>query len=57
MLRSYQVDIANYEKLAAQAEDPVLRAWIEQQLPNLRLHAAKAGKALPSAQLRGQRAV
>ena len=57
VLRSYQADIANYEKVAAQAEDPVLKAWIDRQLPTLRFHYAKAGKALPSASLRGQRAV
>ena len=57
VMRSYQADIANYEKVAAQAEDPVLKAWIDRQLPTLRFHYAKAGKALPSASLRGQRAV
>jgi putative membrane protein len=57
VLRSYQADIANYEKLALQAEDPVLKAWIDRQLPTLRFHVAKAGKALPAASLRGQRAV
>lgn len=57
VLRSCQVDIANYEKVAAQADDPVLKAWIERQLPTLRFHYAKAGRALPSASLRGQRAV
>lgn len=57
VLRSYQTDISNYEKVGAQAEDPVLKAWIERQLPTLRFHYAKAGKALPSASLRGQRAV
>ncbi|MBC5784192.1 DUF4142 domain-containing protein [Ramlibacter sp. USB13] len=57
VLRSYQADIANYEKVGAQAEDPVLKAWIDRQLPTLRFHYAKAGKALPSASLRGQRAV
>ena len=57
VIRSYQVDIGNYEKVAAQAEDRVLKAWIERQLPTLRFHVAKAGKALPSAALRGQRAV
>ena len=56
VLRSYHVDITNYEKVAAQADDPVLKAWIERQLPTLRFHSAKAGKALPSASLRGQRA-
>jgi hypothetical protein len=35
----------------------VLRAWAERQLPSLRFSYAKAGKALPSAWLRGQRAV
>jgi putative membrane protein len=57
MIRSYQADIANYEKVAAQADDAVLRTWIDRQLPTLRFHYAKAGKALPSASLRGQRAV
>lgn len=57
VLRPYQVDIANYEKLAAQAQDPVLKAWVDRQLPTLRYHVAKAGKALPAAALRGQRAV
>lgn len=57
VLRSYQADIANFEKVAAQADDPVLKAWIDRQLPTLRLHYAKAGKALPSASLRGQRSV
>lgn len=55
--RSYQADIGNYAKVAAQAEDPVLKAWVERQLPTLRFHAAKAGRALPAALLRGQRAV
>ncbi|MDB5898916.1 MAG: hypothetical protein JWP22_3048 [Ramlibacter sp.] len=57
MIRSNQADIANFEKVATQAEDPVLKAWIERQLPALRFQYAKAGKALPSASLRGQRAV
>ena len=57
VLRSYQADISNFEKVAVQADDPVLKAWIDRQLPTLRFHYAKAGKALPSASLRGQRAV
>ena len=57
VLRSSQADVQNYERLAAQAEDPVLRAWVDRQLPTLRFHLVKAGKALPSAALRGQRAV
>ncbi len=57
VLKSAQADIGNYEKVAAQAEDPVLKAWIERQLPSLRFSYAKAGKALPSASLHGQRAV
>jgi putative membrane protein len=57
VLKSAQADIANYEKVAAQAEDPVLKAWAERQLPSLRFSYAKAGKALPSASLHGQRAV
>lgn len=56
VLRSYQVDIANHEKVAAQAQDPLLRAWAERQLPTLRYHLAKANRALPPAALRGQRA-
>ncbi|MGV3572147.1 MAG: DUF4142 domain-containing protein [Ramlibacter sp.] len=55
--RSCQADIANHEKLATLAEDPVLKAWIERQLPKLRDNVARAGKALPSAALRAQRAV
>jgi len=57
VLKSYQADIANYEKLSAQAEDPVLKGWVDRQLPKLRMDYAKAGKTLPSASLRGQRAV
>lgn len=57
VLRSHRDDIANYERLAADAQDPVLRAWVERQLPALRFQQAKAGKALPNASLRGQRAV
>lgn len=57
VLRSCQADIANYEKVGAQAEDAVLKAWIERQLPTLRFHHAKAGRTLPSAGLRGQRSV
>lgn len=57
VLRSYHDDIANYEKVAADAEDPVLKGWVERQLPTLRFHYAKAGRALPGAGPRGQRAV
>lgn len=57
VIRSYQADITNFEKVALQAGDPVLKAWIERQLPTLRFHFAKAGKALPNATLKGQRAV
>ena len=57
VLKSYHDDIANYQKVAADAQDPVLKAWVERQLPTLRIHYAKAGKALPSAALHGQRAV
>jgi putative membrane protein len=57
VLRSYQTDISNFEKVAPQAEDPVLKAWIDRQLPVLRFQYARAGKALPNASLRGQRAV
>lgn len=57
VIKSYQADIANYERVAQQGEDPVLKAWVERQLPTLRFHFAKAGKALPSASLKPQRAV
>lgn len=57
VMRSCQDDIGNYEKVSLHAEDPVLKAWIARQLPTLRLHFTKAGKALPSASLHGQRAV
>lgn len=57
VLRSLQADVANHEKLAVQAEDPVLKAWAARQLPTLRLHLAQAGKGLPNPSLRGQRAV
>jgi putative membrane protein len=57
VLRTYQADVVNFEKLATQAEDTVLKAWVQRQLPILRTHIDKASKALPGAQLRGQRAV
>jgi putative membrane protein len=57
VLRTYQLDVANYEKMATQAEDTVLKGWVERQLPLLRAHIEKASRALPGAQLRGQRAV
>ena len=43
----YRADIANFQKVAVEAEDPVIRAWAERQLPVLRVHEAKAGRALP----------
>lgn len=54
--RTYRADIANYEKLAVEAQDPVLKGWVDRQIPMMRFHAAKAARALPDA-LRGQRAV
>jgi predicted outer membrane protein len=57
VIKSYQADIANYERIAHEAEDPVLKAWAERQLPTLRMNFAKAGKALPNASLKPQRAV
>ena len=57
VIRSYQDDIANYERVGHDAEDPVLKAWVERQLPTLRLHFAKAGRTLPNASLKPQRAV
>lgn len=47
MVRTQQADVANAEKVAPQAQDPVLKAWIHRQLPVMRTHVAKAGKALP----------
>lgn len=57
VIRSYQADIANYERIAQQAEDKVLKAWAERQLPTLRLHFTKAGRALPNEPPKPQRAV
>jgi putative membrane protein len=57
VLRTSQLDVANYEKVAAQAEDSVLKGWVERQLPMLRAQVEKASRALPGATLRGQRAV
>ena len=56
-LRSYQADVANFEKMSTQAEDPVLKAWVERQLPVLRSHLEVAGRALPGASVRGHRAL
>jgi len=56
VLRSSQEEVANHEKMSAQAEDPVLKAWVDRQLPILRYHLAKAGRVLPSASLRAHRA-
>jgi putative membrane protein len=57
VLRTYQADVASFEKMATQAEDTVLKSWVERQLPVLRSHVERASRALPGAQLRGQRAV
>jgi putative membrane protein len=57
VLRTSQLDVANYEKVATQAEDSVLKGWVERQLPMLRTQVEKASRALPAAALRGQRAV
>jgi len=58
LIRSCQEDIPNHEKLAAEAMDPQLKAWVDRQLPTLRFHLAKAGRALPPATpLRSQRAL
>ena len=55
--RSGRADIANHEKVVATVEDLVLKAWIERQLPTLRDQMARAGKVLPGAAPRAQRAV
>lgn len=57
VLRTGQVDIANYEKVARDAQDPALRSWADRQLPTLRMQVARGGRALPAGVLRGQRAV
>jgi predicted outer membrane protein len=57
VLRTYQADVASFEKMATQAEDTVLKSWVDRQLPVLRSHVERASRALPGAQLRGQRAV
>jgi putative membrane protein len=57
VIKPCQVDITNYERMALQAEDAVLKRWVERQLPPLRMQFAKAGKALPNAALKPQRAV
>ena len=57
MIKSFQADLTNYERMAVEAEDPVLKRWVERQLPTLRFDFAKAGRALPNAGLKPQRAV
>lgn len=57
VIKSCEADVANYERVAQESGDPVLKAWVGRQLPTLRLHLAKAGRALPNAALRPQRAV
>jgi putative membrane protein len=57
VLRSHQADVANFEKVAAQAEDPVLKAWVERELPALRLQLEQAQRTLPGATARGRRAL
>jgi predicted outer membrane protein len=55
VLASSRTDGANHRKVAAEAEDPVIRAWAERQLPALKAQEATAGRALPPAALRAQR--
>lgn len=49
MQHALQADIANHEKAAAQAEDPVLKAWAERRLPQLRQQLERAGRTPPRA--------
>jgi len=56
-IKSSRADIANYERVSQEAEDPVLKAWTERQLPALRSNFGKAGKALPGAAAKPHRAV
>lgn len=56
--RPAQADIPNFEKVLAQAADPVLKAWVEKQLPALHQQLARAGRALPvPAPVRGKAAL
>ena len=56
VLRTVEADVPNFEHLATAAEDPVLRAWAERQLPGLRSLLARARATLPAARS-GQRAL
>lgn len=55
VLASHRLDLGNYRKVAADAEDPVVRAWAERQLPVLQVQDARAGRALPVRAVRAQR--
>lgn len=57
VMRSYRADIEVFEQAAGRAGDPVLKAWIQRQLPTLRVQLAQAGRALPAVPLRAQRAL
>ena len=39
--------LRHYERMAAAAQDPALKAWVEQHLPALRFQLAMAERALP----------
>ena len=47
VLATFRADLLNYEKLALEAEDPVLKQWVQGQLPTLRVDYGKAQRALP----------
>jgi putative membrane protein len=55
VVRSCQADIANYERVAQEGEDAVLKGWAERQVPALRAESAKADKALPNGAVKGRR--
>jgi putative membrane protein len=58
LLYSTKSDIANFERIGGEAEDPVLKAWAGRELPTLRIHHDQAARALPPGTApRGQRVV
>lgn len=46
-LRPQMLQLRYYERLAAAAQDPALKAWVERHLPALRFQLAMAQRALP----------
>jgi putative membrane protein len=46
-VRAQVIELRGYERMAQAARDPKIRAWVESQLPALRLRIALAERALP----------